>query len=250
MPARYYLMNGKNGDSRALKLLTKDGLKRDFIDISTLDLITMDIKDKDKIEVLREYNKDANLNGMFYDASAPHSNNQIKPYLPVFDMTNEKTKYYMEKLRYFAEQRNFKKQHGMIVQLDENAELENYIYKIMSSILNGYKPNFTSYDSLLATKIKDTLSDGYKYKSDSIRFINGRFYVLRNLFSNYTQLRIVTIEYMNYLNGNTIRLRNDLGRTIHYSNEDMEPLHNPQFEQLTLDKFMDMEPKKLKKTIE
>lgn len=252
MAANYFLMNGKNGNARALKLLTKDGLKRSFIDISALDLVTMDISDKDKVNILEENNKGIDLSGTFYDASYPHKDKKTKTYIPLFDMTNVKTKYYMDKLRYFAEQRNYKKEHGMPIALDQNYELESYIRKMMSAILSGYKPSFVSYDSLLAAKLKDILKEGYVYKNDSMRFINGKIYILRNLFGNYTQLRNITIEYMHYLNGKSIKMRNTLGRLEHYENKDMEEIIPPIEEenvQLTLDQFMDMGSISLKKTL-
>ena len=252
MPAKYFLMNGKNGNSRALKLLTKEGLKRDFVDISSLDLVTMDIDDKNKIEVLEEYNKGIDLCGTFYDASYPHSDNKTKTYLPIFDMTNDKTRFYMDKLRYFAEQRNYKKEHGLKIGLDQNTELDTFIRKMMCSLLNGYKPSFVSYDSLLAAKLKDILKDGYLYKKDKMSYINGKIYVLRNLFGNYTQLRNITIEYMHYLNGKSLKMRNILGRLQNNENQDMEPIlkeTNVTYTQMTLDDFMDMGSMSLKKIL-
>ena len=54
MAINYYLLNGKNGKGNTLNLLVNGKLKRNFIDISTLDLQTMDIPTTNAKEILQE----------------------------------------------------------------------------------------------------------------------------------------------------------------------------------------------------
>lgn len=112
MAFNYYLLNGKNGKGNSLNILVDGYLKKDFIDISTLDLQTMNIPNKNAKEILQEYNLNIDLTGIFYNASYPHSKTNTKTYATIFDYEDEKTKYYLDKLRYFAEQRKYKKEHG------------------------------------------------------------------------------------------------------------------------------------------
>ena len=108
----YYLLNGKKGEANALKLKVDGELQRNFIDIASLDLETLKIKREDAKDVLAEYNEGLDLSGMFYDASYPHKQREIKTYPAIFDLDNEKTRKYMDKLRYYAEERDYKKRNG------------------------------------------------------------------------------------------------------------------------------------------
>ena len=147
MAQNYYLLNGQKGVGHTLDLLEDGKLKRDFIDISTLDLITMDIPREEAKDILKEYNPDTNLDGMFYDALYPYKKVETKTFATIFGFTNEECKYYMDQLRYFAEQRDFNKKNGNKVTIDDNRAFDKYVRTIMYRILSLFVIQILKYIS-------------------------------------------------------------------------------------------------------
>jgi hypothetical protein len=127
MAYKYYSMNGKNGKGKALNILVDGKIHRDFKDISTLDLQTMEIRKENASSILSEYNPKGSIDGLFYDASFPHKKTETKTYAPIFDITSDKTKKYLDSLKYFAEQRDYKIKNGLKLKLDENDEFDKFI---------------------------------------------------------------------------------------------------------------------------
>ena len=260
MAANYYLLNGKNGEGNTLNLLVDGNLQRNFIDISTLDLQTMDIVEERAKEILKEYNPKLDLTGMFYNASYPHSKTETKTYATIFNQEDDRVKYYMDQLRYFAEQRNYKKEHHEKVKLDENRVLDEYIRTIIYNVLNGPQSKLTAYESMMSAKLKDILKERYTYTNGTHNYINSKIYMLRNLLSNYTELRNLTLEYMLYLQGKNTNIRTKIKAPQYWNNKDMEPkaptkyvkgeeIKEIKYVQMELSDFMDMTPytKKLMK---
>ena len=223
MAANYYLLNGKNGEGNTLNLLVDGKLQRNFIDISTLDLQTMNISEENAKEVLQEYNPKLDLTGVFYNASFPHSKTETKTYATIFNQEDDRVKYYMDQLRYFAEQRNYKKEHHEKVKLDENRVLDEYIRTIIYNVLNGPQSKLTAYESMMSAKLKDILKERYTYTNGTHNYINSKIYILRNLLSSYTELRNITLEYMLYLQRKNTSIRSQIKAFQYWDNNDMEP---------------------------
>ena len=225
MAHNYYLLNGNKGKGNSLNLLVDGKLRKNFIDISTLDLETVKIPKKNAKEILQEYNPNINLSGMFYNASYPHSKTKTKSYATIFNYEDEKTKYYYDKLRYFAEQRNYKKQHKQRIKLDETKELEEYIRKIIYNIIYSNNYRLTDYESLISAKLKSIIRDKYyNYSNTGINnYINSKIYILKSILSNYTELRNITLEYILYLQGLNTNIRTNIKRTELWDNQGLEP---------------------------
>ena len=250
MAYNFYLLNGKRGKGTALNVLSGDVIRRDFPDISTLDLVTMEIKEKDAKDYFEDLNKGVDLTGMFYDASYPHKENETKTYPTIFNFDSDKSKYYMDKLRYFAEQRNYKKENGLNLKLDENRTFEDYIRTILYNILSNYDSKIVDYESLLAAALKEMIKErfnDYKYKGTN-NYINSRIYKLRSILSGYTQLRNLTLQYLLSINGQNTKLRSDINRVSIWDNTGMEKktptnvkgeIVEP-FHQMTLDDYIDI----------
>lgn len=226
MAHNYYLLNGKNGKGNTLNILVDGKLHKNFIDISTLDLATLDIKEEDAAKVLKEYNPKLDLSGIFYNASYPHSKTKTKSYATIFNQDKENTKYYLESLKYFAEQRNYKKEHKQKIKLDENRVLEDYIRKIIYNILYNNNTKLTEYESLMSAKLKEILREKfYIYPDMGINnYINAKIYILKSILSNYTELRNLTIEYVLLLQEKNTSIRTNIKRTENWENIGMEAI--------------------------
>ena len=226
MPHNYYLINGRNGQGNALNILKDGKLKRDFIDISSLDLQTLDIPITKAKEILQEYNPKIDLSGMFYNASYPHCKTQTKTYATIFNYEDERVKYYFDKLKYFAEQRNYKKEHKQKIKLDENRILEDYIREILYKVINAKTNKLVGYESLMSAKIKDLIKEKYRsYPNMGINnYLNSKIYIFRNILSNYTELRNITLEYILYLQGLNTEIRSQINNYKFWENNGMEVL--------------------------
>ncbi|MEE3343110.1 MAG: hypothetical protein VZS44_03370 [Bacilli bacterium] len=224
MAHNYYLLNGKDGKGKALNVLVDGKLHRNFIDISTLDLATLDIKEEDAVKVLKEYNPKLDLTGMFYNASYPHSKTKTKSYATIFNQENDKTKDYLDSLRYFAEQRNYKKEHKQVLRLDMDRKLEDYIRKIIYNIIKNNAFKLTEYESLMSSKLKEIITDKFYiyYDKDINKYINSRIYTLRSILNSYTELRNITLEYILYLQNENTNLRTAIKNTENWDNMGME----------------------------
>ena len=233
MAYNYYLLNGQNGKGNTLNILVDGELKRDFNDISTLDLITMNIPNKNAKEVLKEVNPNIDLDGFFYNCSYPHAKTKTKSYATIFDYETGNSRLYLDKLKYFAEQRNYKKEHGQKIKLDETQELEEYIRTILYNILNNQQNKLTDYESLMSAKLKEIIKDRYTYyfTVGTNNYINSKIYLLRSLLSNYTELRNLTLEYILYIQGLNTNIRTKIKRTEEWDNEGMHKINPTKYQQ-------------------
>ena len=220
---RYYLLNGKNGVGNTLDLLDDGKLKRDFKDIATLDLKTMEIPYSSASEVLQEYNKNIDLSGTFYDIQYPYKKVESKAFSPLFKMESEKCKYYMDHLKYFAEQRDRKIQKGDSVKLDNNTILESYINTLLYNILKNNNRRVIRSDSIVGVSIKEEIEKGlnqmrYKSADEYLRSC----YKLKHLLDHYTQVRNLTLEYMSSIGDQKISTRREISRFSYFENYGME----------------------------
>ena len=222
----YYLMNGKNGKGNALNLLADGELRRNFIDISSVDLITSTILGSNASEILKEYNNKSDLSGFFYNASYPHSKTNTKAYAAIFNFENDIVDYYLDKLRYFAEEREYNKLHKNKLKLQQNKNFEEYIRKLLYNILNENNSKLTDYESLISAKMKELIKDKYYNYSDMgiNNYINSRIYLFKNILSNYTELRNITLEYMLYIQGFNTNIRSKINRCKYWDNDGMEQM--------------------------
>ncbi len=220
---RYYLLNGKNNEGNTLDLLDNGVLKRDFKDISSLDLKTMDIPYNKAEEILSEYNQNIDLSGTFYDAQYPYKKIETKVFAPLFRIEDEKCKYYLDHLKYFAEQRDRKVEKGESVKLDNNTILRNYLNTLLYNILRYREKKVIRQDSIVGKNIKDEIENGFSqmsYKSAE-NYINS-CYKLKNLLDHYTQIRNLTLEYMASITDVRIPTRREINMFSRYENYGME----------------------------
>lgn len=225
---KYYLLNGKNGVGNALDLEVDGKLKRDFNDIASLDLKTMEIPIKDASNILKEYNPDIDLSGTFYDAQYPYKQVETKTFSPIFKIDTEDSMYFLDRLKYFAEQRDWKVQKGEKVALDKNTILEEYINGILYNILKYNNKRIIRQSSLVGKEIKDELQEAFRLMATTSPegYINGRKSgKLKMYLDHYTQLRNITIEYLASKSNvkNLIADRGDINSFARYENYGMEP---------------------------
>lgn len=258
MAINYYLMNGKNGIGKALNVPVDGELHRDFIDISSLDLVTMDIKKEEARDFLQEYNPRVKLDGSFYDASFPHKKAETRTYSPIFDMCSENTQKYLNSLREFAERRDYQIRHGKQKKLEVDRKLDKFIKELSMIILKNYNGKLLGYESLIASNLKDIYRERFTFDKNkgTEQYMLSKLQLLRSYLSNYTQLRNLVIEYISLVEENKIVQRTDINRYSHWDNYGMEvktpiiikpeePIkEEPVYKQLSLDMFMDMNPKK------
>ena len=193
----YFIGNGTTAETDILNILHEGEIRRDFADISALDLATLNIKKNDAKEVLREFNKDKRLNGDFIDVSISNKellsdaeNKRMTIYPTIFNLDDEKTKVPLDYLRYFAEQRDYKFRNGLNVALDQNQKFYDFIDYIMPRLTGKTKQYITAENSMLSKNAKETIRKGF-YGVDYARSRQ-----LRNICASYTQLRILLYEYL------------------------------------------------------
>ena len=220
MQTRYYLMNGTKQFASALKVPFDGKIKYDFEDISTLDLATMNIKKSEAKQYLEQYNTMINPNGMFYALGYPFSND-LRAFAPIFDYDKKGLTKYYNLLKKYAELRNYNVQHGNGLELDiENDRvLLEYLYDIYADIIDNNIAEEDSKKALLGEK--SLLSEeakliALKRQKKIYNKISTQDYLYRQknelifLFSRYTELRKLILEYILYKAG----IRCDAGNYI------------------------------------
>ncbi len=223
---KYYLLCGKNGEGNALDLEVDGKKKRDFDDIATLDLKTIDIPFKSASEVLKELNPEIDLSGTFYDAQYPYRKIETKTFAPVFKIEGKGTNYYLDHLKYFAEQRDRKIQKGEKVALDKNTILEEYINTLLYNILKYNKRRVIRQDSFVPVDIKEDLEKAFNqmgFKSPE-SFINSRdCRKIKLILDHYTSIRNLTLEYLETISDIKLPSRREINNFSRYENYGMEP---------------------------
>ncbi|MBR3117444.1 MAG: hypothetical protein IKF36_06215 [Bacilli bacterium] len=252
MTHRYYFLNGKKGTGKTLFLPENEEVRRDFTDISNIDLITMNLKGEQKREFIGKYNPDEELNGLYYVASYPHGiykkEDNTYVYPAFFDISNEKTIYYLEKLKEYAEERKWKAEHGESIRLDDTPSFEKFREDLMYKVFDINDTRITHPDSLVALKLKDEIKKRYLEHSDmdTTQFIKSRSEIIKNILSNYTQLRLFIMEYMCLKSGEyNYKLRNSMNNIASWKHEKMTPATKDMkkkeiYKQLVLSDFIDL----------
>ena len=64
----------------------------------------------------------------------------------------------------------------------------------------------------MSVKLKEVIKERYRnyYNTGTNNYINSKIYLLRNLLSNYTELRNLTLEYVLYIHGLNTNLRSSI----------------------------------------
>ena len=257
MAHRYYFLNGQKGTGKALFLPENEEVRRDFTDISNIDLITTELKGDEKPEFIGKYNPDDNLDGLYYVASFPHglSINKNEPttnvYPAFFNIATDKTVYYLDKLKEYAEERKWKAEHGELIKLDDTTSFSSFVEDLMYKVLDVNDVRIAHPESLVALKLKDIIKERYEEcpNMDTAQYVKTRLKLIKNILSNYTQLRLFIMEYICIKDGNyTYKLRNAMGNISSWKNENMTPAtknmkKKEEYRQLILSDFIDMNPK-------
>ena len=258
MISKYHLIKGNYGKGRALNIPYNGECLSTFDDISTLDLATMDIDFKNIDSFMKEYNQGLENRGNYYDLSYPNSKNKCKTFAPIFNYGNNLIiSKYMDYLRYFAEQRNFKAQNGENLRLDENKQLEDFMYDSFRYILRNDFEKYIKYESLLSLKYKDMiLEKNERYKMGMDNYINYHSGLFKSLTSSYTLLRLIILEIIRNNSSSHILNRSDLN-TYKRWDFDLNAYKNPseiktkekevEYKQLT---FQDLYPEIFKQNEE
>ena len=220
MSKSYYLMNGNNRVGQVVNVKVGEKVKREFEDIAILDLATMDIKDKEAKDILREVNPGNPINGMFYDLWL-QGNQKVNAYAPIFNYDKPILEKYYNELRHFAELRSVNVIGNKSVKLDYNSRLDEFVRDMLCKIIDNNIQSLTEYDSLISFKLKKIIkekSEGMYYCSSANRYLDSKSKIIKNLLSNYTELRNLTLSYIIYLSGNKTGNRSLIERTENWNN--------------------------------
>ena len=257
MAFKYYFLNGKEGNGKALFLEENGIIRRDFRDISNIDLITLNMKKEESRDIISEYNKGEEISGYFYDASYPHCLDKVKRgeilipktevYPAFFDFSSERTEFYIDKLKAFAEERKYKSENGQFLKLDETTEFNLFIENLLYRIFDEFDSRISSYESLLASKLKEIINerfDEYKEKDNS-QYVKFRLKTIKNILTNYTQLRLLVMEYLCLKENYNPKLRGPMNMISTFKHEDMtpcikDPVKKLEYRQLVLSDFIDL----------
>ena len=201
MAKKYYLVNGENKEAIGLKLLVNGNIKRDFNDISDLDLQTMKIPYEKAKDILLEYNDKIELKNEFFDVEYPYKDDETKASHVIFQHQNTILKPQFETLQHIAEERSYQKRTNQSVKVVDSKEVQDYIIFLLSKIIETNDPRFTQGSSLLYKDIKDIIYTKMSYRASAPYEIQQmlKYDKTNEMLHNYTQLRLLFIEYANYL---------------------------------------------------
>lgn len=198
MAGNYYLANGENGNATTLVLDTLGTPKREFNDISSLDLATLELPFDQAKDILQLQNTGAVITDEFFSVQYPYKKKEIKTFVTAFDYSTDANKDYLEMFKYFAKQRQDKILSGQKVLLDENSKYNEAKYRIFKHMLNGSITEYIDHESLIPYKLKQLLMEyrkDYGYMSVD-NFLKKRYYVTNNFMRNYTTMRKMILEIM------------------------------------------------------
>ena len=215
-----YLLNGNRGIGDVVNLNDNGTIRKQFKDISEIDLITMDIKDKESKNVIREYNHDKDLLGYFYIGVYPYPNDTIRTYAPIFNYNKEILNKYYDNLKEFAYERLLKVNDKDRLQLDLDNDLKDYIDDLLYKIMNNNVMCISNKDSIISNKLKSVINDRYdRYFNRSTEdYMKMKSSIIYDILSSYTELRGLTLEYMLYLSGNNTNIRNKYKNPSNWNN--------------------------------
>ena len=248
-PIRYYLCNGESGKANGINLKVDGELQRDFIDISALDLQTFEIKSGEAKSILAEYNEGIYLDGRFFDTQYPYKDTEKKTMPVLFKNESDELNKHFNTLVHLAELRKYQKDHKYTVKLEDTTELKDFYWAILYRIIKTKDKYFYDYTRSYSTDLKKAIEE---CMNDNCKYWNINDYIAHILYShkingtlhNYTQLRLLFLEYSNYLNKlNYYINRNHITTFDSYSIDRLSQIDN----QISLFDIIDEDTKKLER---
>lgn len=248
MAGKYYLANGKDNVASTVVLDTPNGRKREFQDIASIDLITMEIPFQNARAVIAQQNPNVDLSGTFYSILYPYKKVEMKTMIPMFDYSNDNTKYYLDGLKEFASQREFQIQNKKKIRIESNDFFEQYLNKLVYKIFSEKTDYLTDQDSIIANNFKDFIKDRKKepYMSTD-DYINSHMRYLHGILGSYTALRNIVFTYLVNKQGLNANRRLNLIDKKTWSVDHLDDVVAGEYEQLD---FFDLieKPKTRKRT--
>lgn len=230
MAKRYYLTNGENGTASGITFKVNGILKRDFDDITDVDLQTIQIPYNKAVETLQKYNERIEFKQNFFDAEFPYRENEVKTSPALFEYNNKELYGFYKTLIHQAELRSAQKKAGKSVILEDSKELKDYYYGLMYKIISTKDSRFYSRSSLIGKELKNKICERMIGK-EHIRIEDYISYILNSdmingMLHNYTQLKALFIEYANYLNQLPYYVSRNAYQTYDtYNFTNLEPYH-------------------------
>lgn len=214
MEKRYYLMSGTERYGSSLSILVDGKYKKDFEDISTLDLATMAIKKKEAKSVLGEYNPCIGKDSMFYIIGYPFSG-ECRAFAPIFDYNKPNLEEYYNNLRRYAEERNYNVQNNRLKELDieSDGELLECLYHIFKDMIDNKIKDLYGDKSVICKEAKELIARRNTKKNskyETLEYLHRHQNEIIFLYSRYTELRKLMLEYILYKSG----IRCDIGTFI------------------------------------
>jgi len=209
---KYYLCNGKDGYGNALNVAANSKLTRDFPDIASIDLTTMEIPISNVNVYFKGLNPNNDLSGTYYICTK----NLSSIYIPVFKPNNLKANMYIQELKKLAESRcdNLDKKHKVGTLNRKDAEYISRrvltdIYRLDDNKFNGITNTYASISNNIQEGIILRNYDKDRAKTD-MEYIN-RFILhdYRNQITSYTVIRNLVLAYSRLIDNQDIRLNRD-----------------------------------------
>ena len=223
----FYLLsaNNKTEKGTVLNIPTENGIENTFTDIAYLDIATLKI-DKDKsFEILKEYNPKVDINSL-YIIPDKQKENSLSVYYPLFNFNDQKSKYFLDMLEYYANKRiqNIEAT-GKIGKFDFRKD--NNLLNLIKSTLIGItrlKPmefdRLTDRNSIMVGFLKDKLYDSnMKDDIDINNPITRKAHEIGSVLNNYASLRNFIYAYLLVLEKYDVSLNSRLRKAALYKND-------------------------------
>ena len=205
MAIKYYLCNGETGVANGINLKVNGDLKRDFDDIAELDLQTMGIKYDKAKSILQEYNEDINLDGWFFDTKYPFKGTETKNFPVLFESDDAETLHLFDFLKEMADERLYNIKTGKSWDISENTNSHHFYRSILYRIMKTENPYFYAGGRTYSQILRDIFCEKMtrRQSEDINHYISRTLYynnTVNKTVHSYTQLRLLLLEYLNYLN--------------------------------------------------
>ena len=199
MATSFYLSNSSNNKAHILNVPTKEGYVRAFEDISLLDLACLDLG-LNLDEIIKECNPGVDIKDAYYILQTP-AKYTFKKALASVIASDPAAQETLDMFRYFAEQRAYNIANNNSKTLKEGHKLDHYIQYLMRGIYDLPEEDqhiIYCKDSLLTDKLREILylkTTGYP--NDAVgAYFDYYSMTLRSILSGYTELRKLTIMYI------------------------------------------------------
>ena len=191
-------MNGNINYSTSLFIPVDDTNKKDFEDISTLDLATMKIKKKDAKSYLGNYNPSIDKDGMFYIAGYPFKD-KCRVFAPIFNYDKKELNIFYHLLYKYAKMRDYNFHNNKPLTLDiENDRLYLvYLKGIFQDIIDKNIETMYGDKSLILPDVKSIIKRRFLPKNMKLsteEYLDKHTNELIFYYSRYTELRNLMIE--------------------------------------------------------